>query len=54
MKKWYFITAMCENNRFLQFITKERNPLDAYNSFKIFAKQEGIKEPNIKIFNRIK
>jgi len=54
MKKYYFFTASGENNRFIQFITKEENPIKAYNSFKDYIKSEGIKNFNITKFEVIK
>lgn len=54
MKKYYFFTAFCENKRFLQFITESKNPVEAYNSFKEFVKEQGLKEFNITKFERIK
>ena len=54
MKKYYFFTAVCGNNRFIQFITKEENPIKAYNSFKDYIKSESIKNFNITKFEVIK
>lgn len=53
-KKYYFFTALAEKNRFLNFVTEAKNPIDAYDDFREFVKQQKLKDFNIKIFKRIK